>query len=81
MNLRCNSNEEMAPTKEIDRVWHLHMLSPEHYYEDCLKSKGKLIYHNSSVSGDRLNHAFNRTKEKWLEIYKEKLNGEAAFCD
>lgn len=36
----------IAPTKDIDVMWHLHMLSPRAYHADCMRLFGELLDHD-----------------------------------
>ena len=33
--IQTYSDVAFAPSKDIDEMWHLHMLKPRAYYEDC----------------------------------------------
>lgn len=39
-------DRELSPTKDIDLMWHLHMLSPRHYLADCTAIFGALLDHD-----------------------------------
>jgi hypothetical protein len=36
----------LAPTRDIDLFWHLHMLHPVAYHRDCLLNFGRLLDHD-----------------------------------
>jgi hypothetical protein len=36
----------IAPTRDIDVMWHLHMLSPRAYFSDCMRLFGELLDHD-----------------------------------
>lgn len=76
----------IVPTKEIDSVWHLHMLDPVSYYEDCMGCHGKIIGHNPALKGSqeekgKLQSMFFITSDLWKETYGEEYAGSAADCD
>ena len=76
----------VVPTKEIDSVWHLHMLDPVSYYEDCMGCHGKIIGHNPALEGSqeekgKLQSMFLMTSNLWKETYGEEYAGSAADCD
>ena len=76
----------IVPTKELDKVWHCHMLDPIAYYNDCIAYHNKLIGHNPSLEmsegeKERLNFYFNQTKQLWQEEYNEEYSGMKAECD
>ncbi len=38
-------NQNLAPTNEVDRVWHCHILDTEKYINDCLWLFGYIVHH------------------------------------
>tara|TARA_Y100000310_G_scaffold180557_1_gene180466 strand:+ start:1056 stop:1457 length:402 start_codon:yes stop_codon:yes gene_type:complete len=76
----------IVPTKEIDDVWHLHMLDPVSYYDSCMTYHGKLIGHNPALESSeeeqsKLHSLFLATAKIWEEAYGEEYSGAAADCD
>ncbi len=76
----------IVPTKEIDDVWHLHMLDPVSYYESCMSYHNKIIGHNPALESsqeekDKLHSMFLMTAQLWKETYDEEYAGFAADCD
>ena len=76
----------IVPTKEIDDVWHLHMLNPISYYEACMEYHGKLIGHdpaleNSEAEKSKLHSQFLVTADIWKATYGEEYIGSVADCD
>ena len=68
--------EPIAPTKDIDVMWHLHMLSPRFYFEDCMRTMGKILDHDGGFGkgeGEmpRLQATFARTERLWQAEYGE----------
>ena len=66
----------LAPTRDIDEMWHLHMLSPRAYYEDCMRELGRILDHDGGfgkMPGEMpaLKETFNRTAWLWQEAYGE----------
>lgn len=66
---------ELAPTQEIDRVWHTHiLLNTAKYIEDCQRLYGYILHHYSPNDDLDMNHkcqqaAWERTKQLFLEIF------------
>lgn len=64
----------LAPTRDIDEMWHLHMLSPVAYHRDCMAWFGRLLDHNGGF-GKRpeevplLRAVFARTAELYQSAY------------
>ena len=66
----------VAPTREIDVIWHLHMLSPRAYYEDCQRLFGMILDHDGGFGIEAheipiLKATFEDTARAW-----EALHGE-----
>ena len=52
----------IAPTRDIDMIWHLHMQAPVAYYRDCMKYLGRVLDHDGG---------FGKTAERWQEVFGE----------
>ncbi len=68
--------QPLAPTKDIDVMWHLHMLNPRSYYQDCIKAMGVLLDHDGGYGkgeGElpKLQVTFAETERLWLLEYNE----------
>lgn len=66
----------LAPTVEIDEMWHLHMLHPEAYHRDCLGGVGYLVDHNAGFGATAeeqpaLLADFQMTSELWASTFGE----------
>lgn len=44
--------QPLAPTREIDEFWHLHMLSPMAYHTDCMQLFGEVLDHDGGFGLD-----------------------------
>jgi hypothetical protein len=72
----------VAPTREIDEMWHLHMLHPVAYYQDCQRIAGGLLDHDGGFGkapeeAPVLERVFRRTETLWAEAYGEPYVAEA----
>lgn len=70
----------LAPTRAIDRMWHLHMLHPRAYFADCTKLFGGILDHDGGFGSTpneepELFAAFHRTSELWEEMFGEPYTG------
>jgi hypothetical protein len=71
-----NPQRPIAPTREIDEMWHLHMLAPRAYFEDCQRLFGQLLDHDGGF-GKRENElpellrVFDDTARRWQERFGE----------
>lgn len=66
----------VAPTRDIDEMWHLHMLSPRAYYQDCQKLFGGVLDHDGGFGKDPaeipiLKATFEETARLWHAEYGE----------
>jgi hypothetical protein len=80
--------EIVAPTKDIDEMWHLHMLHPVAYHRDCMANFGEIIDHDGGFGSTPdelpalLDH-FRRTAALWEKEYGESYAGgdaDSAKC-
>lgn len=67
---------KVAPSYEIDQVWHSHILFSEHYARFCKRVAGKFIHHNPTPSEEKINpnriDPYEGTKEAyWMVFGKE----------
>ena len=79
-------NFELVPTKEIDAVWHEHILVNTHQYiQDCYYLFGYLLHHRWTdskkdiVENQKTKSAFITTKQLFMEIFAEDIFGETNF--
>jgi Glycine-rich domain-containing protein-like len=68
--------ERLAPTADIDEMWHLHMLMPLAYVKDCEDYFGYVLDHNGGFGrrpeeADELKAIFERTAKLWKDQYGE----------
>jgi hypothetical protein len=66
----------IAPTRDIDEMWHLHMLHPVAYYHDCMASFGEIIDHDGGFGSEPeeapvLAATFDYTAQLWQQEYGE----------
>jgi hypothetical protein len=78
-------NTALAPTRAIDRMWHLHMLHPRAYVADCMRIFGDILDHDggfgaSSDEAPILARVFERTELLWRAAFGDSYRGEATKC-
>lgn len=66
----------VAPTRDIDLIWHLHMQHPAAYYNDCMRLFARIFDHDGGFGSEpaelpELQRNFLRTAERWRELYHE----------
>jgi len=75
----------VAPTREIDEMWHLHMLHPVAYHADCMRLLARILDHDGGF-GKRdgelpvLQAVHERTAQLWFEAYGTRYGGTATNC-
>jgi hypothetical protein len=72
----------VAPTREIDMIWHLHMLAPVAYYNDCMAYLGRILDHDGGFGQtpdevEVLAGVFAETAARWQDVYGEPYVPEA----
>lgn len=72
----ARSGERLAPTRDIDMIWHLHMLAPVAYYNDCMSYLGHILDHNGGFGQTPeesvvLADLFAQTSRCWEEVFEE----------
>jgi len=71
---------QLAPTRDIDLMWHLHMLHPRAYAADCYALFGDLLDHDGGFGSasdevEPLKVAFAETAALWRDTYSEPYTG------
>ncbi|WP_437723628.1 glycine-rich domain-containing protein [Sorangium sp. So ce861] len=69
-------DRRLAPTREIDHMWHLHMLHPRAYQNDCQRLLGSVLDHDGGFGADpeelpALQQAFAETAALWEREFGE----------
>lgn len=79
-------NLELVPTKEIDTVWHEHILVNTHQYlQDCHYLFGYFLHHRWTnrkrdiLESHQSKTAFAITQELFIKIFAEDILGKTAF--
>lgn len=75
----------IAPTKAIDRMWHLHMLHPRAYHEDCIRLFGEILDHDGGFGATDdeapvLAETFELTAHLWQQAYGIPYLGSTVAC-
>jgi hypothetical protein len=75
----------VAPTREIDRIWHLHMLDPVAYHRDCTRLFGTILGHDGGFGTEPdeapvLAEVFEDTARRWEARFGEPYAAEATHC-
>src|SRR5262245_62755554 len=80
-------HESIAPSKEVDRFWHAHILDTQKYIEDCERVFGRYLHHFPylGMRGADDAAALARAAERTRELYTAEFAAgvqpvAAAFC-
>ena len=66
---------DIVPTREVDKVWHCHILDTEKYREDCQKLFDRYLDHfpylgiRDEADKENLDKAFNETQSLFEELF------------
>ena len=72
----ARSGERIAPTRDIDMIWHLHMQAPVAYHNDCMSYLGRILDHDGGFGktpeeATVLADVFAKTSRRWEEVFGE----------
>jgi hypothetical protein len=72
--LKENFGRGLSPCKDIDKMWHLHMLHPQNYYDDCMRIFGRMLDRNGDFGSaakekEPVTRPFAMTADLWLSKY------------
>ncbi|MEM6751645.1 MAG: glycine-rich domain-containing protein-like [Cyanobacteria bacterium P01_C01_bin.38] len=73
-------NSQLVPNREIDRVWHYHILDTMKYAEDCEMLFGRFIHHfpyfgeRGKIDRDNLLIAFDKTQVLFQEHFGTSMD-------
>ncbi len=72
----CRPGLRCTPTRDIDELWHRHMLHPVAYHADCMRIFGRIFDHDGGFGtgpGELaiLKTAFRRFAREWQAAFGE----------
>jgi hypothetical protein len=80
--------ERLVPNKQMDMIWHEHILSTKAYHADCLTVFGEYLHHypflglSSHDDLKRLHNAFQRTMNLYNKMFYVAMSNEPpSECD
>lgn len=62
----------LVPCKEVDEIWHAHILHTKEYAEDCKKLFGRFLHHRPTYEKEEKKRDSTRYN-KFLEVYKKEF--------
>ena len=74
----CYPNKQLVPTKDIDEVWHQHILHTKEYIYDCQQIFGRYFHHRPANPQnedeiEQLGKLFAETKQLYQKTYGRPL--------
>lgn len=90
--LTVTRHEAIVPTKEIDKLWHAHVLDTRKYFADCEHLFGEYLHHfpyfglRGEEDARNLSSAFAVTKDIWSNVFgdasslSKATQGGIALC-
>lgn len=83
--VREHPDQCVAPTKAIDRMWHLHMCHPRAYAADCVALFGEILDHDGGFGSTPeeepiLKATFKATARLWEAAYGVPYVGAPTAC-
>lgn len=77
----------LSPSKDVDQVWHMHILDTRKYADDCARLFGGRFLHHNPYAGweseeSELEHQANyrRTKRLFTEHFGMEFIGDEGLC-
>lgn len=69
-------HSQLAPTLDIDLVWHTHQLTPSAYWQYSRDVAGRFVNHNDMISEDRAGLSFRNT----ISVYQKSFGESYSLC-
>lgn len=74
-------DKELVPNKEIDEIWHLHILDTRKYSNDCKDIFGSFFHHSPSYGQRNLSNELEMTKSLYrAEFGEDFILQSSASC-
>lgn len=76
----------IVPTKDIDEVWHAHILDTRSYIRDCNRVFGRYVHHNpffgfgGATAEDCLESSFRSTQELFRLTFNQEYQANQSVC-
>jgi hypothetical protein len=70
-----NPDFHLVPARDIDKVWHQHILHTKFYFRDCETVFGHYLHHNpgstDTVEEEHLHESFEKTRDFYVSLFDE----------
>jgi hypothetical protein len=68
------SEQMLAPSRIVDKIWHHHLCYTENYWEVlCERIVGRPLHHNPFTGGDAMRQQLAEAYKRTLVIYREEF--------
>ncbi|MBI2798280.1 glycine-rich domain-containing protein-like [Candidatus Saccharibacteria bacterium] len=83
---RDHRDVNLVPTREIDEMWHVHMLCPVAYFDDCTQIAGQIMDHDGGFGRadgevEEWRRQWNETSAIWEREFQESYGPDMMTCD
>jgi hypothetical protein len=86
--VQLHANRSIVPTKDIDQVWHQHILDTRGYAADCQRVFGEFVHHfpyfgmRGDADAKNLISSYEETKALYREMFGEpyEVGSDAQKC-
>lgn len=76
--------DHLVPTRDIDTVWHYHILDTHKYASDCKVVFGYFLHHNPNYSPETVGPVYKqsarRTIDLFLQHFDQEPKGQHMLC-
>src|SRR6185503_16294362 len=75
------SEELVPPSRDLDDVWHEHILDTQKYADDCQRMFGRFVHHVPGLEHgtERHTEGLERTRRHWWNIFGRKREHKLTF--
>ena len=77
MYLLCRCEHPVTPSRDVDQVWHLHLLYTKDYWLEFVPKLSKTPHHNPTKGGKNEGEKFIEYYENTLRSYRKIFQEEA----
>jgi hypothetical protein len=64
----------VVPTKDVDEVWHNHILDTEEYAKDCQRCFGYFVHHHPYMKDDDLQRSWKETNAVYENTFGKQYS-------
>lgn len=81
--VKANPDTRLMPPRDVDEIWHIHLLYPVEYVRDCKKYFGNILSHDTGFSDtneerQKLARLSKKTEAVWDRTFRGEPYSSAA---